>query len=480
MAVDRTGGAPSFTRYARTRFKPLVARALASVAPGPFVIEKAKACAAGSRMLVDLRVRAQAGRYVVSFCGDIRCHFADAGPAAVRPGEALPWRLGHLSDALLPRLSPAEIEAEGRALAARLCRGMRRPPAHPSEMLAGSALRCIRAPLPGGGRVLGMIALLPCVLGGRTLPAGTLVVDSRASAASRRVTVLHEWVHWHYHQAAACLAREQGRGMMMRFRRRTAPMDAAELQAEGIALAALMPRKDLAAQLNARSRALYARRKAMAPGVLLGRRQMIGCLLPGLAAHYGVDPRDVLARLAMLGVAGICRRMKPALGRGGLRCRRHSYPVAVRFSYAGKPVSAQTAAIAKDRQEIARLAGALSGYIWDVLPRLMAWREMNDGELAEASWVSADYIHQLCNEKKMRRRGRMRVGSEVAVKLAIGLRLPRRLVTPFLSACGVHLMADDPLEGWYHDFLFEFSGLSVAECNAILKAAGLRPFRESA
>ncbi len=77
MAVDRAGGAPSFTRYARTRFKPLVARALASVAPGPFVIEKAKACAAGSRMLVDLRVRAQAGRYVVSFCGDIRQHLRE-------------------------------------------------------------------------------------------------------------------------------------------------------------------------------------------------------------------------------------------------------------------------------------------------------------------------------------------------------------------------------------------------------------------
>lgn len=480
MAADRAGGTPSFTRYARTHFELLVARAMASVAPGPFAIEKAKACAAGARMLVDLRVRARAGCYIVSFCGDIRRHFADAGQIAVRPGETLPWRLGHLSDELLPRLSPADIEAEGRALSARLCRGMRRLPVRPAGMLAGEALHCIQALLPGDGRVLGMIALLPCALGGRTLPAGTLVVDPRASAASRRVTVLHEWVHWHYHQAAACLARDQGCGAASRFRRRAAPMDAAEFQAEGIALAALMPRDDLAAQINARSRALYARRKARAPGVPLGRRQMIGCLLPELAAHYGADPRDVLARLAMLGVAGLSRRVKPALGRCGLRCRRHSYPVTVRFNYDGKPVSGQTAAIAKDRREIARLAGTLSGYIWDVLPRLMAWREMNDGELAEASWVSADYIHQLCNEKKMRRRGRIRVGSEVAVKLAIGLRLPRRLVTPFLSACGVRLMADDPLEGWYHDFLFEFSGLSVADCNAILKAAGLKPFRESA
>ena len=278
MAVDRGGGTPSFTRYARTHFELLVARAMASVAPGPFAIEKAKACAAGARMLVDLRVRARAGCYIVSFCGDIRRHFADAGQIAVRPGETLPWRLGHLSDELLPRLSPADIEAEGRALSARLCRGMRRLPVRPAGMLAGEALHCIQALLPGDGRVLGMIALLPCALGGRTLPAGTLVVDPRASAASRRVTVLHEWVHWHYHQAAACLARDQGCGAASRFRRRAAPMDAAEFQAEGIALAALMPRDDLAAQINARSRVLYARRKARAPDVPLGGRQMIGCL----------------------------------------------------------------------------------------------------------------------------------------------------------------------------------------------------------
>lgn len=102
MAVDRGGGTPSFTRYARTHFELLVARAMASVAPGPFAIEKAKACAAGARMLVDLRVRARAGCYIVSFCGDIRRHFADAGQIAVRPGETLPWRLGYLSDELLP------------------------------------------------------------------------------------------------------------------------------------------------------------------------------------------------------------------------------------------------------------------------------------------------------------------------------------------------------------------------------------------
>ena len=83
MAADRTGGTPSFTRYAQTHFEPLVARAMASVAPGPFAIEKAKVCAAGARMLVDLRVRARAGRYIVSFCGDIRRHFADAGQIAV-------------------------------------------------------------------------------------------------------------------------------------------------------------------------------------------------------------------------------------------------------------------------------------------------------------------------------------------------------------------------------------------------------------